>query len=710
MKKPNKCKNAVLQPKKKEFERIRKEKHFSSVVAAFPEAFVNGKFCDVKIVCMDTDLWAHKIILGSVSPFLHKLITHYEKQGDDVITIVLPMIKGYHMKLVLDYIYSGAMYLCGAHMQYVIQVMEVLQLKCGVSVNKIVGQGSGEFIEVEHSTVTIKTEKDHDTNGNGVNDENLHDKAKGIYKLRRKSGTDPDPIKPLEKTKSVKRKRQSDADKIEEEIVTNGKPEKKKIKSILDELPKSNLEIIPLSAENKSLSVSTPSESTPDNPEESKKVTEKEKESHQTDDEEEVNDVVVVELDEEFVVEKVEDSKKVNSDAGTSQDETDNAVEVCHNSASHRCALCGRVFKHYKNLQVHLTGHLGVKVNIHYCTQCKKSFRNDLELQLHQRSHKAAKMLAGKRKKVSPCTNGALKPKVITTSGSADKKIIRKYMKGPDRNISKSKDSKIKIPEGGVEVDQQIIVKSPVKETVKEKKKTNNNIQALKKGGENLTCAICDKSFGVKSMFLRHVKKSHPELALTMESHNQLKKLPSINIKNCHLPDSPKVPRTPNTPTASSKKSLKPNSPAKSPTKSPSKSPMRQFSTPIASSPTLNSSKKKERTKSDSLAPELPDYYNTLECPDCERVFIAKSIFERHLQSAKHGIYSQVNTSNDSDAYMSPSPRTPTIPHWTESPLAGTDSGSGSPHKIECHLCGQSFVRVRDLAKHREKMCTAYHA
>ena len=67
-------------------------------------------------------MWAHKIILGSVSPFLHKLITHYEKQGDDVITILLPTIKGYHMKLVLDYIYSGAMYLCGAHMQYVIQV------------------------------------------------------------------------------------------------------------------------------------------------------------------------------------------------------------------------------------------------------------------------------------------------------------------------------------------------------------------------------------------------------------------------------------------------------------------------------------------------------------------------------------------------------------------------------------------------------------
>ena len=59
-----------------------------------------------------------------MSPFLQKLLATYdEKQGDDVLTIVLPMIKGYHMKLVLDYIYGGAMYLCGAHMQYVIQVI-----------------------------------------------------------------------------------------------------------------------------------------------------------------------------------------------------------------------------------------------------------------------------------------------------------------------------------------------------------------------------------------------------------------------------------------------------------------------------------------------------------------------------------------------------------------------------------------------------------
>ncbi len=36
------------------------------------------------------------------------------------------------MKLVLDYIYGGAMYLCGAHMQYVIQVGTDQEVKSSV--------------------------------------------------------------------------------------------------------------------------------------------------------------------------------------------------------------------------------------------------------------------------------------------------------------------------------------------------------------------------------------------------------------------------------------------------------------------------------------------------------------------------------------------------------------------------------------------------
>lgn len=129
------------------------------------------------------NLWAHRLVLASVSPFLRTLLVDFERRGDDVITIYLPLIKGYHMKLVLDYIYGGAMYLCGAHMQYVIQVMEVLQLKCGVSVNKMVKAGEGsmdpekQWIEIEHSTMHLKDyDSDQDIH---KQDDELEDKVKG---------------------------------------------------------------------------------------------------------------------------------------------------------------------------------------------------------------------------------------------------------------------------------------------------------------------------------------------------------------------------------------------------------------------------------------------------------------------------------------------------------------------------------------------------
>jgi len=349
--------------------------------------------------------------------------------------------------------------------------------------------------------------------------------------------------------------------------------------------------------------------------------------------------------------------------------------EVCCEEKSkpvHRCVLCGRSFKHYANLQVHLTGHLGVKVNIFMCTICKRKFRNKTELDLHTKSHQFAKMLG--RNKVSE-KKSAVKAKVITTAGSTEKKIIRKYVKGQDKvNVNVN---------GQLKIKQNKLKDSPKKKLP----------AAVAKKTDSLTCGLCDKSFGVKSLYLRHIKKAHPELSLKLEAHSQLKAVPKINIKNCSVPRSVSSPAV-----AAEKVATTPNSTKGKQAASP-KTPMRQISTPV-------SRKKKERSKSDSVSsvPDLPDYYNTLECPDCERVFIAKSIFERHLQSAKHGIYSQCNSSYDSDHFA---PQTPPVPHWTETPF---QADSGSPHKIECHLCSQTFVRVKDLAKHREKMCQAYHS
>ena len=41
----------------------------------------------------DINLWAHRLVLGSVSPFLRSLLIDFERRGDDVITIFLPLIK-----------------------------------------------------------------------------------------------------------------------------------------------------------------------------------------------------------------------------------------------------------------------------------------------------------------------------------------------------------------------------------------------------------------------------------------------------------------------------------------------------------------------------------------------------------------------------------------------------------------------------------------
>ena len=190
-------------------------------------------------------------------------------------------------------------------------------MKCGVSVNKIVGGDSGKLIEVEHSTVTIKTDaeqKDVKHLVNGLKDE----EAAGSYRLRRKSTTDPPPK--ILKTKAVKRKRQSGA-----ETETDDRPDNNnKENSVSKKLPVT-LEITPCSKSSTSSTSSVESHQSSEKP-----PVKAVNENHFDDEEDEDNDVVMVELDEEFVVEKVDSKAECHgcSDSSPSQEEG-GAVEVC---------------------------------------------------------------------------------------------------------------------------------------------------------------------------------------------------------------------------------------------------------------------------------------------------------------------------------------------------------------------------------------------
>ena len=98
-----------------------------------------------------------------------------------------------------------------------------------------------------------------------------------------------------------------------------------------------------------------------------------------------------------------------------------------------------------------------------------------------------------------------------------------------------------------------------------------------------------------------------------------------------------------------------------------------------------------------------------LTCPTCDKTFPAKSIFERHIKTYKHGRYDIYEQATPPPSYIPSSSDEPQLPHLNPVLQPTIEVGGREVNKYECHLCNQVFLRVRDLAKHRERMmCTAW--
>ena len=154
---------------------------------------------------------------------------------------------------------------------------------------------------------------------------------------------------------------------------------------------------------------------------------------------------------------------------------------------------------------------------------------------------------------------------------------------------------------------------------------------------------------------------------------------------------------------------------------SPSTSPSKGGSLKMKAKKLRMESPRKPSTSSSSFSSPSHHHNNkkqTIEekmtCTTCGQNFISKSILARHLQKSKHGIFVE-----DKDV-MSPPPLISQaldkakaegrqLPHLNSVTQPKIEVGGREVNKYECHLCQQVFLRVKDLAKHRERMmCSAY--
>lgn len=586
---------------------------------------------DVKLICEGGQhvFWAHRPVLASVSALLKHLFLEAGPEACSVVTVHLPDVPAGPLKAVLDYVYTGAMYLCAAEWEAVLRVIEVLRVHCGVSVSKMVpvkGRSGASKIKRE-SRQWVEAE------------------AQFMGLQAHMAGLKREDVGGWEGTWDV-----SGLDK-------SGIKSEKELE--MEEPPRRWVSEPPMVV----------------HPEMASKVR------------------LNRELSSVEVLEDEDDEDEEESHEHHPKDESSRSIfhtrenPSCSGESDSRaessCVMCGKKFKHEMNLRIHLRSHLGLKAILPNCQICKRNFRSQLEYNLHKESHRFARFM----KQAQMTSYQALASNIHQNRRSRALWVASKRVQ-----------MALKILRNKPPV---VVEQSPTEDLNKV------NVESRRSGRKQMpTQKKLEQTKGRKQKAPVVVKACEPI------THKSRSKLARVILKPIKFRGTPKVDRKPivskiNTPSrrkrqrsqTTTKISHLPEEIPPPTTLTSSKSRGRKSSNPSSSSNCGDTRVSKPGWKSTE---------SNLTCPTCDKTFLARSIFDRHVRTYKHGIFAQLDSPQPTPTYI-PHSSAPPLPHFNPIIQPTIEVQGRQMNKYECHLCQKVFLRVKDLVKHRERMCSAWN-
>jgi len=379
----------------------------------------------------------------------------------------------------------------------------------------------------------------------------------------------------------------------------------------------------------------------------------------------------------------------------------------------HQCSMCPKTFQNAEDLRICIQTHLGASAQLRSCHVCKdRNFRTALEYDLYM---KACRMTHAY---IHHLRRNGLSSKWPLRKSAASKKAKFLVKKSLTTLLPKEKPKNHFVPPPSPEP----LKKTPDTEkadVIHQNGVVDEEEEEKKRPTENWNS--CKLKIRLPSIELNRIDEEVP----LAEPH--FPKL-TLNLSPTKGQSSQKfVIPTPKQSLYFSENQVKKKEVQKRPSKSPTKLKL-NLSKMLVNNHGQKQPKARKRKASKEGQDSSPIQSSTvvkkarvetieesLTCPTCDKIFMAKSILERHMLKSKHGLHAV-----DKDV-MSPPPiisqaldkammEGRQLPHLNPVAQPKIEVGGRTVNKYECHLCKQVFLRVKDLAKHRERMmCAAYH-